>query len=155
DTQQSESAVMKKPRLDSQTVLEKEHTARQVQRAGTFLLNIILAAIVIAAAAIPQILWKQFIPWLTVPAAVVALLFLLSLRIALQWDRAVVLRIGKFQGLKGPGVFWIVPFVDRIARYVDMRIRATEFFSERTLTKDTVPVNVDAICFWMVWDAQK
>jgi regulator of protease activity HflC (stomatin/prohibitin superfamily) len=57
--------------------------------------------------------------------------------------------------LKGPGIFFLVPFLDRVARYVDMRIRATEFFSERTLTKDTVPVNVDAICFWLVWDAQK
>jgi regulator of protease activity HflC (stomatin/prohibitin superfamily) len=66
-----------------------------------------------------------------------------------------VLRLGRFQKLAGPGIFWIVPFLDRIARSIDMRIRATEFFSERTLTKDTVPVNVDAICFWMVWDAQK
>ena len=146
---------MKKQRVDSQTALEKEHTARQVQRASTFVLNIILAALVLGAAAAPQIVMESFIPWLTVPAILVALIILLSLRIALQWDRAVVLRLGKFQGLKGPGIFWIVPLLDRIARYVDMRIRATEFFSERTLTKDTVPVNVDAICFWMVWDAQK
>src|SRR5207237_7294280 len=69
--------------------------------------------------------------------------------------RAVVLRLGRFHGLAGPGIFLIAPFIDRVARYVDMRIRATEFFSERTLTKDTVPVNVDAICFWMIWDAQK
>ena len=74
-----------------------------------------------------------------------------SLRTALQWDRSVVLRLGRFQELKGPGIFWIVPLLDRVARYVDMRIRATELFSERTLTKDTVPVNVDAICFWLVW----
>ena len=146
---------MKKQRVDSQTALEKEHTARQVQRASTFVLNIILAALVLGAAAAPQIVMESFIPWLTVPAILVALIILLSLRIALQWDRAVVLRLGKFHGLKGPGIFWIVPLLDRIARYVDMRIRATEFFSERTLTKDTVPVNVDAICFWMVWDAQK
>jgi regulator of protease activity HflC (stomatin/prohibitin superfamily) len=146
---------MKKQRVDSQTALEKEHTARQVQRASTFVLNIILAALVLGAAAAPQIVMRSFILWLTGPAILVALIILLSLRIALQWDRAVVLRLGKFHGLKGPGIFWIVPLLDRIARYVDMRIRATEFFSERTLTKDTVPVNVDAICFWMVWDAQK
>src|SRR5262249_22285334 len=65
------------------------------------------------------------------------------------------LRLGRFHALKGPGVFWLVPLVDRIARYVDMRVRAAEFFSESTLTRDTVPVSVDAICFWMVWDAQK
>src|SRR5438132_3527780 len=142
-------------RIDPETALQKEHQARQVQRAGPFLLNIVLAAIVLAAAMVPQAVTQRFNLWLTVPAVLVALAILLSLRIALQWDRAVVLRLGRFQALKGPGVFWLVPFLDRIARYVDMRIRATEFFSERTLTKDTVPVNVDAICFWLVWDAQK
>jgi len=90
-------------------------------------------------------------PWLTAPAVIVALIIMTSLRTALQWDRSVVLRLGRFQELKGPGIFWIVPLLDRVARYVDMRIRATELFSERTLTKDTVPVNVDAICFWLVW----
>ena len=142
-------------RIDPETALQKEHQARQVQRAGPFLLNVVLAAIVLAAALVPQAVMQRFNLWLTVPAVLVALVILLSLRVALQWDRAVVLRLGRFQALKGPGVFWLVPFLDRIARYVDMRIRATEFFSERTLTKDTVPVNVDAICFWLVWDAQK
>jgi regulator of protease activity HflC (stomatin/prohibitin superfamily) len=149
------NVVLKKGRVDSQTALEKEHAARQLQRATTFILNVILAVIVLAAAAAPQIIWLTFIPWLTIPAVIIALAILLSLRVALQWDRAVLLRLGRFQGLAGPGMFWIAPFLDRVARYVDMRIRATEFFSERTLTKDTVPVNVDAICFWMVWDAQK
>ena len=142
-------------RIDPETALQKEHQARQVQRAGPFLLNVVLAAIVLAAALVPQAVMQRSNLWLTVPAVLVALVILLSLRVALQWDRAVVLRLGRFQALKGPGVFWLVPFLDRIARYVDMRIRATEFFSERTLTKDTVPVNVDAICFWLVWDAQK
>src|SRR5262249_56509827 len=77
------------------------------------------------------------------------------LRVDLQWDRAVVLRLGRCRALKGPGIFGMVPFVDRVARLVDMRIRATQFFSESTLTRDTVPVDVDAVCFWLVWDAQK
>jgi regulator of protease activity HflC (stomatin/prohibitin superfamily) len=140
---------------DAEATLEKEHTARQVQRAGTFILNLVLAGIMLAVALVPQLVMEKFILSLTVAAAAAALVILLALRIALQWDRTVVLRLGRFQGLKGPGVFWLVPFLDRVARYVDMRIRATEFFSERTLTKDTVPVNVDAICFWLVWDAQK
>ncbi len=144
-----------KKRVDPETVLRQEHAARQVQRAGPFLLNLVLAALVLAGTIVPQVLAQQFYLWLTVPGAVLTLAILLSLRIALQWDRAVVLRLGRFQALKGPGVFWLVPILDRIARYVDMRIRATEFFSERTLTQDTVPVNVDAICFWLVWDAQK
>lgn len=80
---------------------------------------------------------------------------LLALKIAKEWERVVVLRLGKFSRLKGPGMFFIIPLVESIAQVVDMRIRATDFASESTLTKDTVPVNVDAICFWMVWDAKK
>jgi regulator of protease activity HflC (stomatin/prohibitin superfamily) len=94
-------------------------------------------------------------PVILAASVVGALAVLLCMRIALQWDRAVVLRLGHFHALKGPGMFGMIPFVDRIARFVDMRIRATEFFSESTLTRDTVPVNVDAVCFWMVWDAKK
>src|SRR5262249_22566739 len=114
-----------------------------------------LAALFLAAGAGLQVLLGRFNPIVTGVAVVAALAVLLCLRIALQWDRAVVLRLGTFHALKGPGVFGMVPFVDRGARSVDMRIRATEFFSESTLTRDTVPVNVDAVCFWMVWDAQK
>jgi regulator of protease activity HflC (stomatin/prohibitin superfamily) len=144
-----------KERLNPEITLKREHAARQVQRAGTFVINVVLAGLLMAATAAPQLAWQQFNPWLTTVGVIAALVVLLSFRVSLQWDRAVVLRLGKFHGLKGPGVFWLVPFVDTVARYVDMRIRATEFFSESTLTRDTVPVNVDAICFWMVWDAQK
>ena len=77
------------------------------------------------------------------------------LQIAKDWERAVVLRLGKFQGLKGSGHFFIIPVLDCVASYVDHRIRVTDFAAETTLTRDTVPVNVDAIAFWMVWDAQK
>lgn len=99
--------------------------------------------------------------WLTlnIPVAVLtillALFMLFGLRIAKQWERAVVLRLGKFSRLKGPGVFFIIPIIESVAQIVDMRIRPTDFNSESTLSKDTVPVNVDAICFWMVWDAKK
>jgi hypothetical protein len=78
-----------------------------------------------------------------------------ALQIANQWDRAVVLRFGKFHGLRPPGVFFLFPVVDAVAQYVDQRIRVTAFSAETTLTADTVPVSVDAIAFWMVWDAQK
>src|SRR5438128_7957055 len=149
-----EVIVMKK-RVEPEKTLRYEHRVRQVRRAGTFVLNAVLAAAVLIAALVTQLVWRQFMLGVTIAAVVLALAILLSLRIALQWDRAVVLRLGRFLGLKGPGVFWLAPIMDRVARYVDMRIRATEFFSERTLTKDTVPVNVDAICFWLVWDAQK
>jgi len=87
--------------------------------------------------------------------AVAALLVACSLQIAYQWERAVVLRFGRFRSLRKPGVFAVVPVVDKVARFVDQRIRVTDFSAETTLTSDTVPVNVDAIAFWMVWDAQK
>ena len=76
-------------------------------------------------------------------------------RVAEQWERAVVLRLGRFVGLRGPGLFWIVPFVDRVSTWIDQRTITTTFAAEQTLTSDTVPVNVDAVLFWMVHDAQK
>ena len=79
----------------------------------------------------------------------------LSVRLANQWERAVVLRLGKYTGLKGPGVFWIIPFVDRVTVWVDSRVRATGFAAEKTLTADTVPVNVDAVLVWAVKDPEK
>lgn len=80
---------------------------------------------------------------------------LLALNIASQWDKAVVLRFGKFHGLAGPGLFWILPVIDTIANWIDHRVMVTPFSAEKTLTKDTVPVDVDAVLFWMVWDAEK
>jgi len=94
-------------------------------------------------------------PRIIVPTILVAIIVLLSMKVASQWERVVILRLGKFDRLKGPGMFFIIPIVESIAQIVDMRIRSTDFSSEATLTKDTVPVNVDAICFWMVWDAKK
>jgi regulator of protease activity HflC (stomatin/prohibitin superfamily) len=84
-----------------------------------------------------------------------ALLISTSVQIAYQWERSVVLRFGKFKGLRPSGLFYVVPVIDKVAQFVDQRIRVTDFSAETTLTSDTVPVNVDAIAFWMVWDAQK
>lgn len=80
---------------------------------------------------------------------------LLALKVADQWEKMVVLRLGKFQGLKGPGAFWIFPIIDTVARVIDHRVMVTPFNAEKTLTRDTVPVDVDAVLFWMVWDAEK
>jgi regulator of protease activity HflC (stomatin/prohibitin superfamily) len=88
-------------------------------------------------------------------SALVATLLAPSMQIAYQWERAVVLRFGKFRALRKPGIFFILPVVDKVARFVDQRIRVTDFSAEMTLTSDTVPVNVDAIAFWIVWDAEK
>jgi hypothetical protein len=83
------------------------------------------------------------------------LLLAQSPKLARQWERAVVLRLGKFVGLRGPGLFWIVPFVDQISTWIDQRVITTAFAAEETLTSDTVPVNVDAVLFWMVYDPEK
>ena len=86
---------------------------------------------------------------------IIGFYFLLSLKVADQWEKAVVLRLGKFRGLKGPGVFWIIPIVDTVADWIDHRVMVSPFSAEKTLTKDTVPVDVDAVLFWVVWDAEK
>ncbi len=82
-------------------------------------------------------------------------LFLLAIKVASQWEKAVVLRLGKFHKLAGPGVFWVIPFIDSVTTWIDHRVMVTPFSAEKTLTKDTVPVDVDAVLFWMVWDAEK
>ena len=78
-----------------------------------------------------------------------------TLKISDQWEKAVVLRMGKFIGLKGPGLFLIIPIIDRVDKYIDQRVRVTDIRADSTLTKDTVPVNVDAVVYWTVWDAEK
>ncbi len=92
--------------------------------------------------------------WVAI-AAVIGVIAALSPRVAQQWERAVVLRLGQFIGLRGPGLFWIVPFIDVVVRVVDQRMITTAFAAEQTLTSDTVPVNVDAVLFWVVHDPEK
>jgi regulator of protease activity HflC (stomatin/prohibitin superfamily) len=97
----------------------------------------------------------ELIAIVTLPWILVAMYILGALKMANQWEKAVVLRLGKFRGLRGPGIFWIIPVVDFVASWIDHRVMVTSFNAEKTLTKDTVPVDVDAVLFWMVWDAQK
>ena len=99
--------------------------------------------------------WTLINSYIAVPTVLIAAACFFGIKIANQWERAVVLRLGRFRCLRGPGPFFVIPIIDTAAHSVDMRIRSTDFSSESTLTKDTVPVNVDAICFWMVWDAKK
>ena len=84
-----------------------------------------------------------------------AIYILLGLKVAQQWEKVVVLRLGKYRGLRGPGMFWIIPVVDSTPNWIDHRVMVTPFNAEKTLTKDTVPVDVDAVLFWMVWGAEK
>src|SRR5437868_257498 len=87
--------------------------------------------------------------------AVVGIVLMQSPKIAQQWERAIVLRLGRYVGLRGPGLFWILPLADSVSTWIDQRTITTSFAAEQTLTSDTVPVNVDAVLFWMVHDAQK
>ncbi|HEX5836706.1 MAG TPA: slipin family protein [Anaerolineales bacterium] len=80
---------------------------------------------------------------------------LYALKVASQWEKAVVLRLGKFHGLRGPGLFRIIPIIDSIPSWIDHRVMVSPFAAQKTLTKDTVPVDVDAVLFWVVWDAEK
>jgi len=84
-----------------------------------------------------------------------ALILAQSPKVAQQWERAIVLRLGRYQGMRGPGLFWVVPFVDDVSSWIDQRVITTSFAAEETLTADTVPVNVDAVLFWMVQDPEK
>jgi regulator of protease activity HflC (stomatin/prohibitin superfamily) len=81
--------------------------------------------------------------------------FLFALKVASQWEKVIILRLGRFYKLAGPGPFWIIPIVDTIPTWIDHRVMVTPFSAEKTLTKDTVPVDVDAVLFWVVWDAEK
>jgi len=85
----------------------------------------------------------------------IGIYLLFSIKVADQWEKVAVLRLGRYIGLRGPGLFHVIPVVDRLSRYVDQRIRVANVTAESTLTRDTVPVNVDAIVFWVVWNAEK
>jgi len=91
----------------------------------------------------------------SIAGAVVGIYFLFAIKVVNQWEKVAVLRFGKYRGLRGPGLVMIVPVIETLSRYVDQRVRVTTVSAESTLTRDTVPVNVDAIVFWLVWNAEK
>src|SRR3982750_923010 len=132
--------------------------ARRAARAsrGTARTNVVAVFILIVAlfTGIVVTAATQNPTWLLI-AIVAGVLFSQSPKIAKQWERAVVLRLGRYTGLRGPGLFWITPFVETVSIYVDQRVVTTSFAAEETLTSDTVPVNVDAVLFWMVYDPEK
>ena len=127
-----------------------------VHKYGLSIISLLVLGLVsggAAAAALAMELARELALVVTGGGLALGVYLALSPRVASQWERAVVLRLGKFVGLRGPGLFWIVPLLDRIVVWVDMRVRTTGFAAERTLTRDTVPVNVDAVLFWQVDDA--
>lgn len=113
----------------------------------------VLAFVIVAGAG--YALARQMNVWILCIGFVAAVIATFTIRIAAQWESVVILRLGSFQRVVGPGVFFTVPFIEHIALRADMRIMLTGFYAEEALTSDLVPVNVDAAVFWMVWDAQK
>ena len=121
---------------------------RNISAPGLFIFFLSLAAGVAAAATLER-------PAPVFVGLAVGLYFLFSIQVAKQCEKAAVLRLGRYRGLRGPGLFLIVPVIDSVSRFIDQRVRVTDVHAESALTRDTVPVNVDAIVFWLVWDAEK
>jgi len=94
-------------------------------------------------------------PLVIVLGGLIGVYFLFAIKVVDQWQKVAVLRFGRYRGVRGPGLFLIIPIVETLSRYVDQRVRVTTVSAESTLTRDTVPVNVDAIIFWLVWNAEK
>ncbi len=120
----------------------------------------IFAIILVGAIKVAVLLEAARVSDLMIGAVMLALIgiatyFLFAIKVASQWEKAIVLRLGKFIGLKGPGLFWVIPIIDTAVMWIDHRVAVTSFSAEKTLTKDTVPVDVDAVLFWVVWDAEK
>jgi hypothetical protein len=116
-------------------------------------IGVVLLVVCVVTGAALSALWNNPAP--TVIALLIGCYLLFAIRVADQWEKVAVLRFGRYIGLRGPGLFLIIPIVDSVSRYVDQRVRVANVSAESTLTRDTVPVNVDAIVFWMVWNAEK
>ncbi len=126
---------------------------RKIQVQGMNGVAVLLFVVcVLAGVAVSQAIHQD---WPSISGALVGLYFLFAIKVVRQWEKVAVLRLGKYVGLRGPGLCHIVPIIETLSPYVDQRVRVASVSAESTLTRDTVPVNVDAIVFWMVWNAEK
>lgn len=128
--------------------------AQRPQRSGGF--NIVASAVLVIGLLIGlvgTIVTESPVP--VVLLGIASFILAQSPKVAAEWERGIILRLGRFRGMRGPGVFWLIPFVDRVAAWIDQRVITTAFAAEQSLTADTVPVNVDAVLFWLVHDPQK
>ena len=131
---------------------------KKVQVNGVALFTFMLLAFISSGAAVWMAVESVKLLWILLELLILNIIgfyVLLAFKVAEQWEKAIHLRLGRFVGLKGPGPFWIIPIFDTIPTWIDHRVMVTSFTAERTLTKDTVPVDVDAVLFWVVWDAEK
>src|SRR5580765_6212591 len=140
------------PGMDEVVAARRAARASRAQGRG----NVVAVFIVLISLVIGVVMTagSQNPAWLAI-WLLIGVVFAQSPKIAKQWERGVVLRLGRYTGLKGPGLFWITPFIETVSIYIDQRVVTTSFAAEETLTSDTVPVNVDAVLFWMVHDSEK
>ncbi len=140
-----------------QVAMTKAADARRFVNGVSLMVALLVwAATVAVTAIVASTTAEEWIPPAVIfPGMLLGLALMFGIKVVNQWEKAVILRFGRFRGLKGPGLFLIIPVVDVISHLVDQRVRATDVTAESALTRDTVPVNVDAIVFWLVWDAEK
>ncbi|HWF08134.1 MAG TPA: slipin family protein [Bryobacteraceae bacterium] len=132
----------------AQAFANQKNLPSKISKPGVMLCLVFIVAGFVAAGATRNPAWM-------IGGAAIGVYFLFAVKVADQWEKAALLRFGKYIGLRGPGLFFVIPVVDTVSDYVDQRIRVTDASAESALTRDTVPVNVDAIVFWVVWDAEK
>ena len=132
-----------------------QQAEQHISAIAGLLFGILMAITVLGAVLIDGRVPDAWTGLFVIVMTLLSVYILFALKVASQWEKAVVLRLGKFQTLRGPGVFWIIPIIDAIPSWIDHRVMVTPFSAEKTLTKDTVPVDMDAVLFWVVWDAEK
>jgi regulator of protease activity HflC (stomatin/prohibitin superfamily) len=125
--------------------------AEKIEQVSSIGITVLVACVV--AGGVGFLLSSHVAPLLV--GVLIGAYFLFAIKVAPQWEKVVLLRFGRYVGLRGPGIFTIIPVVDTLSRYVDQRVRTTKVTAETVLTRDTVPVNVDAIVFWVVWNVEK
>ncbi len=142
--------------LTGSPAVDARKTDPHISPLGVFLFTVLTIGGVIAAIIMDESGVNELLILLVVlPVLLLGTILLYAIRIARQWEKVVVLRLGKFLGLRGPGIFWLWPVIDSVGAWIDQRVMVSPFSAEKTLTRDTVPVNVDAVLFWVVWDAEK
>jgi regulator of protease activity HflC (stomatin/prohibitin superfamily) len=139
------------PIMTGQSPVERPVTGNRSQVVSE--IGLLALVICLLAGLVGSLLLRR--PWPMLLLGPIGLALLFSIKVARQWEKVAVLRLGRYLGLQGPGVFMIVPIVDRLSDFIDQRIRVTDVKAESTLTRDAVPVFVDAIVFWVVWNAEK
>jgi len=149
--QEKESYLFDSNEIDS----SRNRSKKPASRLGVYLFSSFVFLFVLAVAAAFVLLSPEIKIWKIVVGALAALLAVSLFHIALDWEKIVILRFGKYHRTVGPGLFFVIPIIEFVTARIDQRTITTPFMAEKTLTADTVPINVDAVLFWMVWDARK